>query len=208
MWAKAKTVLHAIVRATGFLFLVALYSCESEQATAEHLAFEVVDSLLGPVQQMSAASLSFRPPLGFLPVPDSLLQPLQEELTNQVGNREGIELKHAYIDQDRGAGLLVSLIPGLRRSGDTATFVGKYRQSLARQYGAQNVKAGDFWVDNVYVKNFLVTDSVHVRIQLLCLSDEGDAAELQYVAPRVIYPDIVKTFESSIGSLNSLKGGG
>jgi hypothetical protein len=63
-------------------------------------------------------------------------------------------------------------------------------------------------VNDVYVRNYLVTDSTHVRFQLLCLSQGDDALELVYFASRQSYPIMVRAFESSIGTIEVLRKGG
>jgi hypothetical protein len=183
-------------------------ACGDEKATAEHLGFKVVDSLLGPVKQLNPEGMSFRPPAGFIAVPDSLVLPLESTLTARIPNREGIDLKLVYVSPEHHAGLIASLIPDLFGIADTGTFVPGYRERLLRTYGAANVTIGDYWVDSVYVKNYMVTDSTEVRIQLICLMSGGVAVELQYVTPHGAYPKLLRAFESSIGTLSSRKGGG
>lgn len=183
-------------------------ACSDEKATAEHLAFEVVDSLLGPVKQLNPQGMNFRPPVGFIAIPDSLVPRMEATLTARIPNREGIELRLAYVNPQYSAGLMASLIPSLPDIADTNAFVPGYRERLLRTYGAANVTIGDYWVDSVYVQNYLVTDSAEVRIQLVCMMSGGTAVELQYIAPRGAYPILLKAFESSIGTLSSRKGGG
>lgn len=183
-------------------------SSGNDKATARQLNFDVVDSLLGPVYEVKSAGKSFHPPIGFVPIPDSLFAILREKFTQEVGPEGTVDFIQFFFDQRHSAGLIVSTIRGLSLSGDTATFVENYRQSLVDIYGEDHVTAGDYWVDSIYVKNFLVTDSLHVRFQLLCLSLEGDALELQYVAPRAVYPGMIKLLESSIGTLKPMQQGG
>lgn len=185
-----------------------LYACQGEQATAERLAFEVVDSLLSPVDTAKAAGICLRPPLGFISVPDSMLGLIQSRLSAAVGGREGVTLARAYIDPRRSSGIMLSTIRGLRLDGDTSAFVNKYRQSLIAAYGQDHVQVGDYRVNTVYVKNYLVMDTLAVRFQLIGFPPAGDAVELLYVAPRIIYPELVKSFESSIGTIKPVAKGG
>ena len=190
------------------LLVVACGSANKEGATTRQLSFEVVDSLLGSVYEVESARKSFHPPAGFLPIPDSLFAILREKFTQEVSPEGKIRFVQFFFDQQHSAGLIVSTVRGLNLSTDTAAFVSRYRQAILAEYGEDHVTAGDYWVDSVYVKNFLVTDSAQVRFQLLCLSLEGDALELQYVVPRAVYAEIVKSLESSIGSLKPICQGG
>ncbi len=187
---------------------VACQSSEKEQLTARQLSFDVVDSLLGPVYEVKSARKSFHPPVGFEPVPDSLHAILREKFIQEVSLEGKVDFVQFFFDQRHSAGLIVSTVRDLNLTTDTTAFIGRYRQAILAEYGEDQVTAGDYWVDSIYVKNFLVTDSAQVRFQLLCLTLEGDALELQYVVPRAAYPSVLKSLESSIGSLKPINQGG
>ena len=193
----------------SLLFLVvACSSTDDQEAAPGQLGFEVVDSLLGPVYEVESARKSFHPPAGFISIPDSLFAALREEFTQQVSPEGKIHFVQFFFDQQHSAGLIVSTVRGLNLLTDTAAFVTRYRQAIASEYGDGLVTDGDYWVDSIYVKNFVITDSAQVRFHLLCLTLEGDALELQFVVPRPVYAELVKSLESSIGSLKPIQQGG
>ena len=191
-----------------FIFFSACDSSDNNEPITEKLSFKVVDSLLGPVYEVETVGKSFRPPAGFKPIPDSLLKTFQDELVSVTKENQRVDLLQFFFDQAHQAGLIVSVIRDLQLTGDTAAFIGNYRSSLIEFYGESNVRTGDYWIDSIYVKNFLITDSVNVKFQLICLSSQGDALELQYFAPHIFYADLVRSFESSIGTIRLLKKGG
>lgn len=191
-----------------FVFFSACDSSDNGKTITEKLSFKVVDSLLGPVYEVETVGKSFRPPVGFKPIPDSLLKTFQDEFVTVTEEKKIVYLLQFFFDHAHQAGLIVSVIRGLQLTSDTAAFIGNYRRSLIELYGNSNVRAGDYWIDSIYVKNFLVTDSVNVKFQLICLSSQGDALELQYFAPHIFYADLVRSFESSIGTIKLLKKGG
>lgn len=188
--------------------IVGCYSSGNDLSTAQRLSFDVVDSLLGPVYEVATARKSFHPPVGFVPIPDSLFEILRTRFTQEVSPEGMIEFVRFFFDEQHSSGLIVSTVGGLNLTADTSTFIDRYRQAVLAEYGNDNVKVGDYWVDSIYVKNFVITDSMQVRFQLLCLSSEGDALELQYVVPRAVYATMVKSLESSIGTLKPLYQGG
>ena len=141
------------------------------------------------------------PPIGFEPAADSVWSMLKVRLSQGGGEAPGLHLVRCFLDTINSAGLMISVIDRLALSSDTTAFIARYRQSLVGLFGIGNVREGDYLVRNIHVKNFLVTDSVLVRFQLLCLSDTGSAVELTYFAARGQYPQLIKHFESSIGSL-------
>lgn len=183
-------------------------SAEDEASSPEHLSFKVVDSLLAPAVEIGKTGKQFNPPLGFKATSDSMLAVLKEQMASQIGMKGGIELVGCFIDPRHSAAVLVSAIDGLALDLDTVMVFTDYRESLDEIYGQSQIREGEYRVSQVYVKNFLITDSINVRFQLLCLSAEGDGAELIYYSPRIHYPQLVRRFESSIGSLKLINRGG
>ena len=109
---------------------------------------------------------------------------------------------------DHIAGVMAAEIMELTLKSDTTAFFANYRQTIFDVRGQDNVREGEYWVNRVFVKNFLITDSINVHFQLICFTGEANAIELNYFCPRQFYPELVKLFESSIGSLNSINKGG
>ena len=190
------------------LLFLSCTSYEDKDKTADQLAFDVVDSLLGPVYDIPSAKISFRPPIGFEPAPDSIFSVLQATLANQIGSASGMKLQLAFLDMKYAAGVLAAEIEGLTLKSDTAAFLDNYRRSILDLNGREGVREGEYWVDRVFVKNFLITDSLNVHFQLICLTGEAGAVELNYFCPRQFYPELIKLFESSIGSLKLISEGG
>ncbi len=163
--------------------------------------FVAVDSLLGEVYQIPNTDKSFRPPVGFEAAADTVLEMLRAQLARNLGDQTGVEMVECFLDTVHTAGLMVSTIKGINLGVDTTGFIERYRQKLYDIFGQGNVRQNDYWASDVLVKNFFVSDAVIVRAQLLCLSETGNAAELTYFTPREQYPELVKLFESSMGSL-------
>jgi len=193
----------------AILFLLVVGCGDSEkQEPVDSLSFDVVDSLLEPAYAIVSANKSVRPPVDFKPVDDSLLSVLKKSMENNFGGTASVELHHLFFDSARGAGMLISEIKDIDLLTDTAGFLSRYRNTLHERYGSEKVREGEYAVGEVTVKNFLVTDSMHVRFQLICFSEGDNAIELDYFSPHAIYPDLVKAIESSIGSLKLIKSGG
>lgn len=173
---------------------------------AERLSFTVTDSLLGAKLAVPQANKVLRVPAGFEPLSDALLDSLRGIQTEIADGGSNVELVTALLDPAHGGGLTASVIPGVSLGDDE--YVERYERALRDVESRSNVRSGTYVVNDVLVKNYLVSDSTQVRFQLLCLS-EGDAAlELVYFAPRRSYPTMVKAFESSIGTIRVLRKGG
>ena len=99
------------------------------------------------------------------------------------------------------AGMMISTVEGINFKVDTTGFLDRYRQKLYQLFGQENISEDDFWTGGVLAKRFFVSGSVIVRIQLLCMSNDGNAVELIYFIPREQYPVLVDHFNASIGSI-------
>lgn len=182
------------------VFSVGCSSPEKKESSTTK-PFAAVDSLLGEVYQIPNTDKSFRPPIGFEAAADTVLEMLRAQLARNLGDQTGVEMVQCFLDTIHTAGLTVSTIEGINLGVDTTGFIERYRQKLYDIFGQENIGQNDYWVNNILVKNFIVSDAVIVRAQLLCLSETGNAIELTYFTPREQYPELIKLFESSMGSI-------
>jgi len=179
-----------------------------EAGLPDRMNFAVVDSLLGPDVGVTRAGLQLNPPRSFFPVPDSMFSLFQARLQVDAGPDAGVEMVGCFLDSARPVGLIVSVIDSLNLAADTGGYFNRYGNSLRETFAEAEVREGEYRVGNVFVKNYLVIDSVYVRFQLLCLSASNPAMGLLYFAPRAVYPEYVRRFESSIGSMRPITQGG
>jgi len=198
------------------LTCAALSGCDRsppESDEVEELGFVVVDSLLGPELVIEEANKALRPPEGFRAVPDSLLTALRKRglaaLQNQLASlsrsTSDVELRSALLDSAHRAGLVVSVLRGIASDEEYAE---SYEDVLRDASGDAEVRSGDYVVNDVYVRNFLVSDASLIRFHLLCFSEGDESLELVYFASRSSYPSLVRAFESSIGTIRVVERGG
>jgi len=203
--------IKSILLVSCWLLLLMFYNCGSngnDNAKAEKLSFEVNDSLLGPAFEVQAANKLLYPPSGFASIPDSLLQIFIKQQTILAKEFANIELVGMFFDSLYNSGLMVSVFNDLYLGSDTTVIIEKYRNSLEEFYGADQVKTGDFLINDIYVKNFLITDSLYIRFQLLCLSENDQAMELHYFILKKHYQQLLKAIESSMGTIQLIEQGG
>lgn len=187
----------------------ALAACGGgDSESADTLNFLVVDSLLGPAFVVPQAGKQINPPRNFAPVSDSILALLWDQLQAGLGPEAGLELVGCFLDPAHPAGLVVSVIDTVNLSIDTGGYFQGYGRSLRDSFRECDMREGEYRVHDIFVKNYLLADSVNIRFHLVCLSETGHALELMYFAPRAIYPQYIKCFESSIGSLRLINQGG
>jgi hypothetical protein len=190
------------------LSMLTLFSVSCGSSKKEHspqIKFTLVDSLLAPAYDVPKTGKSLRTPIGFIEMPEAPLKAFQAQVRQMVGDSEGIELQQFYSDSLRGSWLMICSVRGINLSSDTANFVGKYRAALQAGYGNANVKTEDYWIGDIFAKTFLVTDSLYMKHQLICLSPAKDGLELEYVIPRQLYPEMASLIESSIASIRLKK---
>jgi hypothetical protein len=190
-------------------FFLALFGCDRAANRfdgAERLGFSVSDSLLGERVVIERANKALRAPAGFEGASDSLFAALQGIRLRSAEGAADAELVAALFDTAHRGGLTATVLPGITHQDDD--YIRRYEGALREVEGHSDVRAGDYLVNDVYVSNFLVTDSAHVRFQLLCFSEGDEALELVYFARRQSYPDLVRAFESSIGTIEVLRKGG
>ncbi len=183
------------------VFSVGCSSPEKKESSSRTKPFATIDSLLGDIYNIPNTDKSFRPPVGFEAAADTVLEMLRAQLARNLGDQTGVEMVQCFLDIIHTAALTVSTIEGINLAVDTTAFIERYRQKLYDIFGQENIGQNDYWVNNILVKNFIVSDAVIVRAQLLCLSETGNAIELTYFTPREQYPELIKLFESSMGSI-------
>ncbi len=169
----------------------------------ERLSFDVVDSLIGTAFMVEKANKAVCPPIDCIPIADSLLDLLKQRQKLAAADFGEIEMAQMFVDSTNNFGLIVSEVSGLLLMEDTSVFIDKYTEALYKHYGKDNVKTGNYVVNDILVNNYLVTGDQYIRFQLLCMSEKSPALELQYFASKENYPALIKKIESSIGTVST-----
>lgn len=185
----------------SILTLLCCAQSEKQTGKGDEISLGSNDSLLGEIYNIPATSKSFRPPAGFYTASDTVLEMLRAQLAQNAGQQDGIEMVRCYLDTVHTAGLMISTIEGINFKVDTIGFLERYRGKLHELFGEKNITEDNFWTGGVLAKRFFVGDSIIVRVQLLCFSNEGDAAEFIFFTPREQYPELVDYFNASITSI-------
>lgn len=164
----------------------------------------IVDSLLGTEYFVTTCQKSFRPPILFQPASDSILELIRYNMNLDAETENTLALENCFLDEAHHAGLLITVVKGLTLQSDTTAFLQEYRQSFYDLFGWANVNEKDLWIGDVFVKSFTIADSQNVHLKLLCLSQVGNALELNYFCPRELYPLLTKRIESSAASIKMM----
>lgn len=178
--------------------LTTLVGC-GEEGDVQEVEFAAVDSLLGDTVVIDDADLAFRIPAGFMHAEHAAeVDPL---LILADPDRLRSSLIDVYEDTATQTHLLVLRIDSLQLGGDTTEYLQVYRDELAKAAAVETITGADHWLDDVYVKNLMVSDSYLVRFHMLLFGPTSTTVELRYLIPRIAYADMLARLESSIGSL-------
>lgn len=178
-------------------------SAKKQEPLLPELTFEIKDSLLGPEINIDGTYLKIRPPIGFKPVGHDIIESLQLRLKEKLGDSSGFQIRYFFIDSASSAGMSIATINSSSFVPDTAAFLERYSKAMDQEYGNAKIIVGDFEHNNLFFRNYVITDSLSSKIQLLCLPKQGYAIEVQYFSPKGVYPFLVKAIESSIGSIRN-----
>ena len=196
-----RSFIASAIGALVFLFFLACGNNRSDKQVSD-LYFNVVDSLLASEIELGTTGWRVRPPKNFTALPELLMADFRKILSSSIKDSSSITLLEVLLSEETRASLMISRIAGLNLQSDTAGFMENYRDALRSEDKTKSIESGDFRHGEVFVKNFLVSDSTNVQFRLICLKPSNDAVELIYTTPRTVYSDFVKSIESSIGSLH------
>jgi hypothetical protein len=128
-------------------------------------------------------------------------------LSLSVQEGQTVEFQNCYADLERMVGVIICNVSGIDNYTDTGMFLTDYRAAINRQFEDEQVMEGDYSVDGIHIKSFLVTTPQMVQFKLICIGNGPAIAELSFFSAVSAYEDFVKSIESSIGSIKLIKGG-
>lgn len=187
------------------LLLALLISCGKSNEPPqqfEELSFEINEALLGPSFADSTLRFSFHPPIGWEQVPDTTMEKVQEELSDVIGQENGIQVTpiRFFINKEKGSSCTLSRVIGLDLSRQAQGSLEEYESLLRAKFPGASVKKGTFRIHEINVFQFLITDEQRVIFKLLCSDFQKQTFQVDYVVPRSVYRQQIKAIESSIGS--------
>lgn len=181
--------------------------CGSGKKSGENQNKYVLDeSLLGATYDVPTTGKSLRLPKSFVPLADSDLVSAKEYVRQKLGDGMGMLLQQIYHEDSSQSTIWIYSINGLNMSTDTAAFINYYHQGLLAAFGDSNVKIDNYKVNDILIKEFIVTASeyAYMKMYLICISKNNNGLILEYNTPIMKYDTFKKAFESSISSLKNL----
>jgi hypothetical protein len=124
------------------LFCVTGCSQHSGDPVKPERQFSVDRSLLAEQIQDTALKISFMPPKGWMPIPDSVLSAAVEE--SGAAEKVVTRFAHGYNDPEGGGVITISQLPGFDQS-DSSSSMQKFKQTILSGDPQADVKLSCFY---------------------------------------------------------------
>lgn len=188
---------------------IILFSCNGEnqaQEDAKQLEFHVDKSLLDSSYTDPSGELSFYPPKGWKPIDESTLKEVKIRLEMLSSPEENIrfELIQFFLDSTNGNSCALSRLHAAEGESDLRALTNSFEESLQEKFPETQIKKGEFKIGKIEVVQFLVMIEEKVIFKLVFSSPAKSIFQMDYAIARAVYPEVVGSIESSIGSLTTL----
>lgn len=175
---------------------------EEASSAIPRMSFDVDTTRLGAPVQAADYDVAFRPPAGW-----ALLSSAELDSMSQAGAAlsDTAALRPLYVFLDSTQGSVLSV--GRLRLDTTATFgeqMQQYGASLQQQFG-DTLRQAQFMKDDLYMAQFLAQPEGLVNFKLVFEAPSDDVLQFDYVVPQSVYPQEVRSVESSIGSIRPVQ---
>lgn len=192
-----------------YVFLAMFLVCCEKQGVEEYptLGFEVKEELLGPMWVDSLCGIAFSPPTGWQPIPESIIQSANEKLTGQVPFPSDFKLQLVQIFMDSTQNNFCSVTHlTTEKENITLTSLEKtYLTLLQDKFPGAEIKQGRFQVNHVKMVQYLVMTANKVIFKILVEPHNSSFCQVDYAIAQSSYSSIVKSIESSIGSIHTIR---
>ena len=197
-WHRASCAVVSVVALALFLSL----GCgqRREASPMSRMAFEVDTTRLGERVQSATHGIRFRPPMGWLSLPDERVAEMQT-MFQGTGDSVHVQPLYVFSDTTTSSTLIVATldVPG---SGSIATKIDRYAATLQDALPGDSLQRDTFLKDDVPVTQFFTAHGHHVNFLLVVPTQSDQMLQFNYVVPKAHYnARQAKFLESSIGSI-------
>jgi hypothetical protein len=183
-----------------FSVLLIISSCKTE-TKQNTLQFNVDKSLLGETFKIDSLQFAFSVPAGWSKISDNIMVQAKNKISiENTGQKLHYDLIAFYLDSLSGSFCSISAVE-ITQSDSMLKDV--YRANLQKKYIKSGIKEGDFVINDVNVKQFLIMTKQKVLFKLLLSLKGGSFLQIDYAIDQKIYPQYINKIESSIGSITS-----
>lgn len=183
----------------AFLLLLFSLACQTEQAKQDDMEFQVDAALLDTIIWEESLEIAYSSPKNWtsLPLDSALATGINKLSDNTIKNK----INAIYADSAKQCFLVVNslLEPG-------GVLLPPNAESLSKQTGIEwTMKEDRFRYAGFEVKQFFLISEEWVSFKLQFAPEAGPPFQLDFLVPKVLYPQKARIVESVIGSVRPLK---
>lgn len=171
----------------------------------EEMKFDVDPALLGMSFADSTLRLRFSPPVGWPPLEPDLFEKTREAYA-KIARVERFTSRPVRIfsDGEKRFFMIVSEFPHWPAPVDPYVAFADYVRLLKGPITDLDVDQTFYRHGNLDVYHLIITNAAMVDHRLMILRENVPPVQVDYLLPRVGYPEFIKAIESSIGSFEAL----
>jgi len=184
-------------------------SCTKErEAKIEFLPlqFNVDQNLLSAVYADSSLAFQFQPPQGWNKLGGNDLEQLKQRIHLSISDTSifRISPEQFFYEPVNKCLCALSSFTTFPEGMRFDSFIRDFQKAFEASLTTQSVKQGYFQLDEFLVYQLLIMDEKNVSFKLICQGKTAQPFEIDYIVPMTVYESLLKSVESSIGSLKSL----
>ena len=180
-------------------FLINMISCNNTQnkttSESQNLSFNIDYNLLQPTPLKNDQGFSIYVPIGWSEIDNTNMNQLRKALESKE-NIIQLELIGAYQSKDL-ATCIVSKVDS--KEVNFKYIPENYIDLLKSQFFTENINTADIIINNLDVRQFLITNVTHTSFKLFIKGTSN--YQVDYIIPKEIYKAELSKVESSIGTI-------
>ncbi len=181
--------------------ILGLLSCNSK-SQEETVQFNVDKNLLAAEYDIDSLYFAFAPPKGWLADTIAHLNKETQRFSTKELDTYYLNIMEIFHDSSSNSFCSVSLIQS-SDSFDKDHFLENFSTLVSKQFSAEDIKKGLFWVGELQITQYLVMTNAIVIFKLFFQTTNNNMLQIDYAIDRKIYANYIKKIESSIGSISS-----
>lgn len=142
-------------------------------------------------------NIQYAPPKNWNEVSDQVFSRIKNGLQSINYDSSGLTINplNLYCTDSLKGILSLSSVEGMKSPEE-------YEKILSEKFGAENVKSTNYMKDDIQITQFLVETNKQVIFKIVFRSTRKNILQFDYITDRNSYMDMVKSIESSIGSIH------
>ena len=178
-----------------------MISCNNTQnkttSESQYLSFNINYNLLNEIPLKNDQGFSIYVPIGWSDI-DSINMNQLRKAVESMENIIQLELIGAYQSKDLATCIVSKLVS---KEVNFKYIPGDYIDLLKSQFVTENINTADIIINNLDVRQFLITNDTHTTFKLFISGNHN--YQVDYIIPREIYAKELAKIESSIGTITN-----